>query len=103
MLYFSAAGLVACSIIYAFTAKEPNQEDSGVSADKDGDSAKALSGLLLLAGVIGLGISLLYFSFNVFSDWRQSRGIFYPVEMISADNLPQNISNDYPPPPLKEK
>ena len=52
-----------------------------------------------LAGVIGFGLLIIYFSLGIIGDWRASRGIFYPEDRISADNLPMEMSEQIPPAP----
>ena len=83
-----------------------------LAADRDSDSGadqsakmRDLLASMSLAGVIGFGLLIVYFSVAIIGDWRSSRGIFYPEDRISEDNLPVDMSKNLPPAPpdIKEE
>lgn len=103
-LYISIVALIA-SIAVLLKYAKAGEENS--SPDVDTSAALPSSHDVLadvsLAGVIAFSLLCVYFSLSVISDWRNSRGVFFPEDKITTDGMPVMISNDIPPapPPLK--
>jgi magnesium-transporting ATPase (P-type) len=99
--FYLSIALFFASIV--FQLKLASAQDSyaeGISEPAQGSVKKReMMAAASLAGIIGFGLLIIYFSWSLMGDWRASRGIFYPEGRISADNLPMDMSDRIPPAP----
>ncbi|HOX29568.1 MAG TPA: hypothetical protein P5080_00990 [Candidatus Paceibacterota bacterium] len=103
--FYLSVALFFVSIVVQLKLGADRDSDSGADQTLDGAKMRDLLASLSLAGVIGFGLLIVYFSVAIIGDWRGSRGIFYPEDRISEDNLPVDMSKNLPPAPpaIKEE
>jgi hypothetical protein len=100
--YFSIIAFIASIIVQLKNADSGFETISSDGANEQGEGSVNKKNILVdvsLAGVVAFGLLIVYFSWNIIADWRNSSGVFYPEDQISENSLPVIISNDLPSPP----
>ncbi len=100
--YFSIIAFIASIVVQLKNADSGFETISGEGANERGEGPVNKKNILVdvsLAGVVAFGLLIVYFSWNMIGEWRNSSGVFYPDDQISENSLPVVMSNDLPSPP----
>lgn len=104
MFYLSVILYGVCGYFYIRLAEDrkrntppPTLADSPQKEELDVAGEIILNSLF--GASIGFGIMILFFTYDLVRDYRNSAGIFYPTSLISEESLPPDMEDVLPPAP----